>query len=132
MRSLLNFLLHIIGVVAALWVVVRLVPGIDITPTAGGSELGAFVTVAVVITLVNTVIAPILRLVGAPITCLTLGLFALVINGAVLYLSAWILQSLDLGLGELHISGWWAAIFGAIVLAIVSSLVNMLTSPLRR
>lgn len=132
MRSLLNFLLHIIGVVAALWVVVRLVPEIDITPTAGGSELGAFVTVAVVITLVNTVIAPILRLVGAPITCLTLGLFALVINGAVLYLSAWILQSLNLGLGELHISGWWAAIFGAIVLAIVSSLVNMLTSPLRR
>lgn len=131
MRSFLNFLLHVVCVAAALWFVVKLIPGLSITPTAGGSEAGAFVTVAVVFVVVNTFIAPVLRLFGAPITCLTLGLFSLVINGAVLYLTAWLLQSLDLGRGELHISNWWAAIFGAIALAIVSSIINAVTSPLR-
>ena len=59
---------------------------------------------------------PVLRILGAPLTCLTLGLFSLVINGAALIIVEWTLNSLDLGIGHLVIDSWGAAIIGAIVL----------------
>lgn len=123
-----NFALNVVGVAVALWAVVNWVPGIGLEPT---HSLGAFAALAVVFVLINSVIAPVLKVLGAPITCATLGLFALVINGAVLLLSEAVFNSLDLGLGTLTIDGWWPAILGAIVLAIVSGAVNVLTSPLR-
>ena len=75
---------------------------------------------------------PVLRVLGAPLTCLTLGLFSLVINGAALIIVEWALNSLDLGIGHLVIDSWGTAIIGAIVLSIVSSVINFFTSPLRQ
>nr|WP_301507243.1 phage holin family protein [Corynebacterium flavescens] len=127
MSSLLNFILNVIAIAVAFWAVVTLVPGISITPDTTGN----FIAIAVVFILINAVGTPVLRFFGAPLTCLTLGLFALVINGAVLFIVSWALRTLDLGIGYLHIESWWAAIFGAIILSIVSGVVNFFTSPLR-
>lgn len=111
----------------AFWAVVTLVPGISIAPDTTGN----FIAIAIVFILINAVVTPVLRFLGAPLTCITLGLFALVINGAVLFIVSWALRSLDLGIGQLTIDSWWAAIFGAIILSIVSGVVNFFTSPLR-
>lgn len=120
MKTFINFALNVIAVAVAFWAVVAIVPGIDIVPASTQN----FLLIAAVFIIVNEVVTPILRFLGAPLTCLTLGLFALVINGAVLLLVSALMDSLV-------IDGWGAAIIGAIVLAIVSSVVNFFSSPLR-
>ena len=120
MKTFINFALNVIAVAVAFWAVVAIVPGIDIVPASTQN----FLLIAAVFIIVNEVVTPVLRFLGAPLTCLTLGLFALVINGAVLLLVSALMDSLV-------IDGWGAAIIGAIVLAIVSSVVNFFTSPLR-
>lgn len=120
MKTFINFALNVIAVAVAFWAVVAIVPGIDIVPATTQN----FLLIAAVFIIVNEVVTPVLRFLGAPLTCLTLGLFALVINGAVLLLVSALMDSLV-------IDGWGAAIIGAIVLAVVSSVVNFFTSPLR-
>ena len=120
MKTLINFALNVIAVAVAFWAVVAIVPGIDIVPATTQN----FLLIAAVFIIVNEVVTPVLRVLGAPLTCLTLGLFALVINGAVLLLVSALMDSLV-------IDGLGAAIIGAIVLAIVSGVVNFFTSPLR-
>lgn len=120
MKTFINFALNVIAVAVAFWAVVAIVPGIDIVPPSTQN----FLLIAAVFIIVNEVVTPVLRFLGAPLTCLTLGLFALVINGAVLLLVSALMDSLV-------IDGWGAAIIGAIVLAIVSGVVNFFTSPLR-
>lgn len=120
MKTFINFALNVIAVAVAFWAVVTIVPGIDIVPASTQN----FLLIAAVFIIVNEVVTPVLRFLGAPLTCLTLGLFALVINGAVLLLVSALMDSLV-------IDGWGAAIIGAIVLAIVSGVVNFFTSPLR-
>ena len=120
MKTFINFALNVIAVAVAFWAVVAIVPGIDIVPASTQN----FLLIAAVFIIVNEVVTPVLRFFGAPLTCLTLGLFALVINGAVLLLVSALMDSLV-------IDGWGAAIIGAIVLALVSGVVNFFTSPLR-
>lgn len=120
MKTFISFALNVIAVAVAFWAVVAIVPGIDIVPATTQN----FLLIAAVFIIVNEVVTPVLRFFGAPLTCLTLGLFALVINGAVLLLVSALMDSLV-------IDGWGAAIIGAIVLAIVSGVVNFFTSPLR-
>lgn len=120
MKTFINFALNVIAVAVAFWAVVAIVPGIDIVPATTQN----FLLIAAVFIIVNEVVTPVLRFLGAPLTCLTLGLFALVINGAVLLLVSALMDSLV-------IDGWGAAIIGAVVLAVVSSVVNFFTSPLR-
>jgi len=119
-KTFINFALNVIAVAVAFWAVVAIVPGIDIVPASTQN----FLLIAAVFIIVNEVVTPVLRFLGAPLTYLTLGLFALVINGAVLLLVSALMDSLV-------IDGWGAAIIGAIVLAIVSGVVNFFTSPLR-
>ena len=120
MKTLINFALNVIAVAVAFWAVVAIVPGIDIVPATTQN----FLLIAAVFIIVNEADTPVLRFLGAPLTCLTLGLFALVINGAVLLLVSALMDSLV-------IDGLGAAIIGAIVLAIVSGVVNFFASPLR-
>lgn len=120
MKTFINFALNVIAVAVAFWAVVAIVPGIDIVPATTQN----FLLIAAVFIIVNEVVTPVLRFLGAPLTCLTLGLFALVINGAVFLLVSALMDSLV-------IDGWGAAIIGAIVLALVSGVVNFFTSPLR-
>ena len=120
MKTFINFALNVIAVAVAFWAVVAIVPRIDIVPATTQN----FLLIAAVFIIVNEVVTPVLRFLGAPLTCLTLGLFALVINGAVLLLVSALMDSLV-------IDGWGAAIIGAVVLAIVSGVVNFFTSPLR-
>ena len=76
-------------------------------------RFGSVLLVAVVFGVVNALIKPVVSLLSIPAIVLTLGLFILVINAAMLGLTAWLTDSLS-------IDGFGSALLGAIVISIVS------------
>lgn len=124
----------------ALWVATLIVPGISLrettviyAPGAGAIEdqisvptVTALLIVAVVFTLVNAVVKPIVQLLSLPLTILTLGLFLLVVNALMLMLTSWITGAVQLFGAEYVVSGFWAAFFGAIVIGLVNWVLGML------
>ena len=75
------------------------------------------VVVAFIFGLVNALIRPLLALLTCPLILLTLGLFTLVVNAAMLALTGWLAQQFNLGF---VVDGFWAAFVGALVVSIVS------------
>ena len=101
----------------ALLVVDRLFAGIWFDTPA------ATLTAALALALVNTYVRPLVMALTLPIGCLTLGLFTLIINAGMLKLVSWIIPAF-------HVEGFWTAVGGALVLSIVSGLLNrFLRSP---
>jgi putative membrane protein len=113
----MSFLIRLLVNAAALWVATRIVPGVTY---AGGA--GPFLVVALIFGLINATIRPLTKLLTCPLILLTLGLFALVVNGLMLWLTSRLAGALELGF---HVSGFWAAFWGAIVVSIVSTLLSM-------
>ena len=101
--------------VAALWVAQALVRGFDI------NSVSALVFGAVIFGVVNAFIRPVVAMFSCAITCATLGLFTLIINAAMLGLTAWIAGKFDLAF---HVDGFIAAVLGALVIAVVSTLLS--------
>jgi putative membrane protein len=117
MRFLIRFLTN----AAALWVATRIVPGV----TFSGGWV-PFLAVALVLAVINATLRPLVKVLTCPLILLTLGLFALVVNGLMLWLTSSVSQSLGLGF---HVTGFWAAFFGGLVISIVSTLVSMALGP---
>src|SRR5215470_2315314 len=103
---------------AALWVATRIVTGVTYT----GAVL-PFLGVALVFGAVNALIRPILKFVTFPIIILTFGIFALVVNGLMLWLTGALSGTLGLGF---HVSGFGAAFWGALVVSVVSTVLGLL------
>jgi putative membrane protein len=82
----------------------------------------AALVAAFLLGIVNTLIKPILVLLTLPLTILTLGLFLLVING----LMVWLVSALVSGF---HVSGFWGAVFGSILISLVSWLLSRFLPP---
>ena len=108
---------------AALWLASEWVTGFEI------GDWQSLVATAAIFGAVNAVIKPAVQLLGCPLTCLTLGLFALVINAAMLALAVWIAGELDL---EVEIDGFFAAVFAALLITFVSAVLSFFGQPLRR
>jgi putative membrane protein len=96
----------------AVAVAAAIVPGV----TVHGGVL-ATLWVAALFGLVNAVLGPILRLLSLPFTLLTLGLFALVVNGLLVAITAGLSDKLDVG-------GFLSAILAALVISLVSAVLN--------
>jgi putative membrane protein len=105
---------------AALWVATRLVPGV----TYDGGWV-PFVGVAVVFGFVNAFIRPVAKLMAFPLVVVTLGVFSLVINGLMLWLTGALSGALALGF---HVGGFWAAFLGALVVSVVSTLLSTMVT----
>lgn len=117
MNFIIRWLVTAIAVGAAVW----LVPGIDVF---GADAWVAVALVGLILSLINISIKPILQVLSLPITCLTLGIFYLVVNTAMLYLAAWVAEGVfDV---YLHIATFGSAFVASIVVSIVSALVNSL------
>ena len=114
-----NFIIKLLLNALALWLTTRLYGGVYFERGGVWDVLFA----ALALGLVNALIRPLLLLLSLPVTVLTLGLFTLVVNGAVLSLVA--------GLTRLNVSGFGAAIVGALILTVVSwaldSVLHLLT-----
>ena len=117
-------LLQILVNAAALWVAVLIVPGLD----WNGDQWWKFLLVAVIFSLINTYIKPILRILTLPISVVTLGLFLLVINALLLMLTGAFSGELDLGFA---VRDFWAALLGSIVISIVSWVLSMVVGAVR-
>lgn len=88
----MNFVLRVIGIFIAVAVAVWLVPGIEVGGTV--STWASVLIIALIIALLNMTIKPILQLLGLPITVITLGIFYIIINTALLYLASWLANGL--------------------------------------
>jgi putative membrane protein len=115
----MSFLLRVGLTGLALWVVTLIVPGIGFV---GGSstieKVGIVAVVALIFGLVNAVIKPIVQVLSIPLYILTLGLFHVVINALMLWITAWITEhTTHWGLQIDHF--WWTAIWAAILLSLV-------------
>lgn len=95
----------------ALLIVAKLSIGVEIEGLAGA------IIAAVVLGILNTLVRPLLVILTLPITILTLGLFILVINASLFYLTATFIDGFA-------VSGFWAALFGSVLVSIISSIAN--------
>jgi putative membrane protein len=117
------FVVRLLVNAAALWVATQIVPGVTY---AGG--LLPFLGVALVFGVVNTFLRPVAKVLTFPLIILTLGLFALVVNGLMLWLTASLSGALGLGF---RVSGFWASFWGALVVSVVSTLLSILAADRR-
>lgn len=119
MGFILRWIITAVAVAAAVW----LVPGVEVS-SATESWVGIAVF-ALLLSLLNLSIKPILQFLSLPITCLTLGIFYLIVNTLMLYLAAWIATGLfDTGI---VISSFGSAFVASIVISIVSAILNSIT-----
>ena len=95
----------------AVLIATYLIPGLQVDDAASGFIAG------IVLGIVNAIVRPLLILMTLPFTLLTLGLFIFVVNAICLGLVAWLVPGF-------RISGFWAAFFGALIITLVSWLLN--------
>ena len=112
-----GFFVRLLINAAALWVATRLVPGVSYE----GGWL-PFLGLALVFGVVNTVVGFIAKVLTFPLILVTLGLFLLVVNGLMLRLTSVVAQTLGI---DFYVNGFWPAFWGALVVSIVSALLNM-------
>jgi putative membrane protein len=103
----------------ALWVVTLILPGMSfVGGTTALQTAGIILVVGVIFGLVNAVIKPLVQVLSIPLYILTLGLFHVVVNALMLWITAWITDhTTHWGLHIDHF--WWTAIWAAILLSIV-------------
>lgn len=109
---------------AALWVAIQLVPGITFT-----GDWRLLFVVALVFGVLNLLVRPLLVILTFPFLIVTLGLFLLVLNAVMLWLTS--VASASLGLG-FHVEGFSAAFLGALVVSIVSFALSVFVGPDKR
>ena len=128
-----SFIVRVLINGLALWIASWILPGLDITTSAtteaiaktgisqGTDAAGvvlAYLFIGLIFGLVNAFVRPIVSFLSLPITILTLGLFTVVINAAMLYLTSWISSytpvnfSID--------SFFWTAVLAAIIITVIS------------
>lgn len=111
-----GFLLRLLVAALGLWLAAALLPGIEVKGV--GTLLGA----ALLLSIVNAVVRPLLIILTLPITVLTLGLFLLVINAAMLGLVAWMFD-------DFTIAGFDSALLGAMVVGLTGWLASYFIGP---
>ena len=115
MNRLAKFLLRVVVLGFIMFLVTKLVPGIKVIPNNGltTDTVITYLWVALLFALINSILGPVIRLFSLPFVILTLGLFLLVINAALLGITA--------GLSDhLTVSGFGAAVVGGFLIALFS------------
>jgi putative membrane protein len=119
----MKLLLRILIPAAALGIAHLLIAGIELTGTSGLSKAGTLILVALIFGVVNAILKPIVKTIGCLFYVLTLGLIGLVVNGLLLWLCSWIAGKLSL---PFHITGFWPAFWGAIIVGVVGWVLNLI------
>jgi putative membrane protein len=119
----MGIVIRLVITAVALWIATLLLHGITLDTTSTPKKIGTLLVVAIIFGIVNAVIRPIVKTVGCAFYVLTLGLIALVVNGALFLLTSWIAGKLSL---PFHVDRFWpTAILGALIVGVVSWLLNM-------
>jgi len=123
--GMMGFLLKTVVNGIALWVAAALIDGITLAEddTSTTNRVLTILLVALVFGLINAVVKPIASFLAFPAIILTLGLFTLIINAAMLSLTSWVSGPLGL---SFHVdSFFWDAVLGGIVISLVSMVLNV-------
>ncbi len=102
----------------ALYVAVRVVPGVEYTGGPAG-----LVIVAALFGLVNATLRPLLAMLTCPLVLVTLGFFLFVINAMMLLLTGWLSHQFDLGF---QVEGFWPAFWAGLLVSLVSLLLSIM------
>lgn len=114
----MGFVIRFIVNAVAIWVADLLLDGLHLTRSDEvGTQVLIVAVVALVFTLVNMVVKPLVKVLSFPLYLLTLGLFSLVVNALMLMLTGWISTTLGYGL---EVDGFWWAVAGGLIIGIVS------------
>jgi putative membrane protein len=108
----MHTVLKYVGTVAAVYLTVNLVPGVEVT-----SGWVTILVVALVWSVITMVIRPVLSILTLPITVITVGLFSFVLNALLFW-------AMTLIVPGFIVSGFWPALLGALVLSILSWLIH--------
>jgi putative membrane protein len=120
----MRFLIRLVISAVALWISTLLIDGIRLETDSVFGKIGTLLVVAVIFGLVNAILRPIIKVVGCAFYILTLGLVALIVNGALFLLTSWIAGKLDL---PFHVDDFWpSAVLGALIVGVVSWLLGLL------
>ena len=122
----MRFLGHIIVTGLALWVTALILPGMHLGDDSATmlTQVLTIGAIALILALINTIVKPVLVLLTLPLTCVTLGLFQLVINTLMLLLAGWVSGLFDL---TLTFDSFWWALGAGIIIGILSAIVEALT-----
>jgi putative membrane protein len=113
---MVGFVLRVVTVALGLWLATKLISGIEVQD--GWTLLAATLLPGIV----NAVVRPVVVVLTLPLSILTLGLFLLVINAAMLGLLSWLL-------GGLEITGFWSALFGSVIISATGWLASGFIGP---
>ncbi|HAP90348.1 MAG TPA: hypothetical protein DIT15_13180 [Arthrobacter bacterium] len=140
-----SFIVRVLINGLALWIASWILPGLDITTSAtteavaktgvtqGTDTIGiilAYLFIGVIFGVVNAFVRPLVSFLSLPITILTLGLFTIVINAAMLYLTSWISNYTPV-----HFtidSFFWTAVLAAIIITLISLVAGRIPGGRRR
>ncbi|GEP37442.1 hypothetical protein NPS01_11050 [Nocardioides psychrotolerans] len=127
MRFLTWLLTTAIALATAAW----LIDGIRFSgPSQGTAEIQEkllpLILVSLILGVVTSFVKPVLTILSFPFVIITLGLFLLVINAAMLLLTGWLAEKLDIGF---DVTGFWPALGGAVVITVTTWIVDSVIGP---
>jgi len=120
----MGILIRLVITAVSLWIATLVIGGIRLTADSVPSKIGTLLAVAVIFGIVNAILRPVIKTIGCGLYVLTLGLISLVVNGLLFLFTSWIAGQLEL---PFHVDNFWpSAIFGALLVGIVSWVLNAL------
>jgi len=119
----MKFVLWLVVNAVALGAAVWLLDGITLTAGTTGDRLVTLLVVGAIFGVITSVVRPVVNLLSLPLIILTLGLMLIVTNALMLLLTSKVAGTFGL---EFHVDGFWTAVLGAIVISIVSMVVESL------
>lgn len=122
---MVRFLVRLVCNAIAIWVATYLVTGITLAPGTHetSDRIILYAAVALIFTIINAIIKPILVVFSMPVLILTLGIFYFIINAFLLLLTAWLSQKFGWGFS---IDGFGAALIGSIIVSIINMVLSAL------
>jgi putative membrane protein len=120
-KLIVKWLITAIAVAVAIWIV----PGIGVVGASSTDITVSIMIFAALLALLNAFIRPILQVISLPITIITLGIFALVVNTSMLYLASWLGSNL-FG-SSVHVEDFLGALLASVIISVVSAILNALT-----
>ena len=119
----MHWLIKVVVNALAIWVATAIVPGVELTASDTPHKVLSFVVVGALFGIVNTVIKPIVSFFALPFIILTLGLMIFVVNALMLKLVDWLSGAIGIDFSSGNF--FWSTIAAAIVVSIVSMILNL-------
>lgn len=118
MKYLLWTLANAAGLAVAAW----FLNGITVEGGDWQDKIGPLLLAALILSVVNVFVEPVVKVISFPFIILTIGLFLLVINALMLLLTSWIAEQVDVGFA---VEGFWTALVGGLIVTLVVGFIDL-------